>query len=275
METNKVNQLNIKIWRLILAIIIVNILGYYLRYSGFSTYFIILGFRFHISFVLPIIIVYNIKFLPFLKNSFLKPEWGKSLFPLLLIFLPVIIVVGGLYFLQKIDLGDPEYFYEFGISSIADYPIYLIWNFPQMVLMFIFLVSVSLSVKFRFIAVSAVIFCLFAFELVPINKTIIPFTEMGILLICSLIYSILINYFRNIYWFGISLFTLFWIAILAFGTSSSTIIHLLFASTYNKWEGFFDLETQYILYTLPVYFGIALIISYASYLILIRPKNAN
>jgi hypothetical protein len=266
METNNVNQLKINLWRLILAIIIVNTLGYYLKYSGLNTYIIIMGFRFHISFVLPIIIVYNSNFLPYLKESFLKPDWKKATFPVLLIFLPIMIVAGGLYFLQKIDIGDPEYFYEFGISSIADYPIYLIWNFPQTILIFIFLESVSFRVKFRFIAVAAVIFCLFIFELVLINKAIIQYQEIGILLICSFIYSILINHFRNIYWFGISLFTLSWIAVIAFGSSSKTIINLLFASQYNSWEGFFDVAKQYMPYTLPVYFGIALIISLVFYL---------
>jgi hypothetical protein len=218
--------------------------------------------------------VYNSYFLPCLKKSFLTPEWKRAFFPLLLIFLPLIIIAGGLYFSQNIDLGDPEYFYEFGISSIADYPIYLIWNFPQMILIFIFLVSVSYSVKFRFVGVATIILCLFAFELMPINKTNIQYPDIEILLICSLLYSFLINYFRNIYWFGISLFTLFWIAILAFGTNSKTLINLLFASQYNTWEGFFEVVKQYMPYTLTVYFGLALIISLVSYLIFIRPNKA-
>jgi hypothetical protein len=175
--------------------------------------------------------------------------------------LPLLIEAGGLYILQKIDIGDPDYFYEFGISSIADYPIYLIWNFPQMILFFFFLVSVSSISKFKFFTVAAAIFLLFAFELVSINKTIIPFRDLGILISCCIIYSILINYYRNIYWFGVSLFTLLWLAILAFGSSSKTMINLLFASQYNNWEGFFEVMKDYIPFTLPVYFGIALIIS--------------
>ena len=78
---------------------------------------------------------------------------------------------GGLFFLKRIEIGDPEYFYEFGISSIADYPIYLIWNFPQIILLYFFLVKVSFLSKFRFITVAVVIFFLFAFEFVSINKT--------------------------------------------------------------------------------------------------------
>jgi hypothetical protein len=261
MESNKENQLYIKIWKLILAIIIVNAAGLCLRYFSLSTYIIIIGFRFHISFVLPFIIVFRTDFLPYITKSFLLPEKKNSYIFLFLIILPLLIEAGGLYILQKIDIGDPDYFYEFGISSIADYPIYLIWNFPQMILFFFFLVSVSSISKFKFFTVAAAIFLLFAFELVSINKTIIPFRDLGILISCCIIYSILINYYRNIYCFGVSLFTLLWLAILAFGSSSKTMINLLFASQYNNWEGFFEVMKDYIPFTLPVYFGIALIIS--------------
>ena len=273
MDTNKGNQLNIKIWRLILAIILVNASGLCLRYFNLSTFIIIFGFRFHLSFVLPFMIVCNSNFPPYIKRSFLRPEWRKASLYLFLILLPLFIEAGGLYLLQKIDLGDPEHFYEFGISSIADYPIYLIWNFPQMILLFFFLASVSSRSRFKFTTVSIVIFFLFAFELVSINKAIILYRELGILISCSVIYSILINYCRNIYWFGISLFTLLWIAILAFGSSSKTMINLLFASQYSNWDGFFEVVKDYIPFTLPVYFGIALIISCVACL-LFRKHNA-
>ena len=175
--------------------------------------------------------------------------------------MPLLIEAGGLYILHKIEIGDPDYFYEFGISSIADYPIYLIWNFPQMILLYFFLISVSFRSRFRFITVAIVIFLLFGFEFVPIDKILIHYWDLGILFSCSIIFSILINYYRNIYWFGLSLFTLLWFAILAFGSNSKTMINLLFASQYNNWEGFFEIVKDYTPFTLPVYFGIALTIS--------------
>jgi hypothetical protein len=273
MEIKIGNELNIKVWKLILAIIIVNALGIYLRYLNLSTYIILFGFRFHISFVLPLFFVYNSNYLSYIKNIFLNPEEKNATLPLLLILLPFIIEASGFYFLQKINLGDPEYFYEFGISSIADYPIYLIWNFPQMILLFIFLTSVSFNSKFKFISVAFVIFGLFLFELVPIKSSIIQYQEIGILISCSIIFSILINYYKNIYWFGISLFTLFWIATLAFGSSSKTIINLLFASQYNNWEGFFEFEKGYANYTIPIYFGLALIIPCVTYLLFTRSNS--
>jgi len=191
-----------------------------------------------------------------------------------MIILPLLIETGCLYILNKLDLGDPDYFYEFGMSSIADYPIYLIWNFPQMILLFFFLVSVSFNSRFRFITVAVVIFLLFAFELVPFNKAIINYWNLGILISFSIIYSIIINYFRNIYWFGISLFTILWFAILAFGSSSKLMINLLFAGQYNNWDGFFEVVKDYMTFTLPIYFGIALIISCTACLLNSR-NNAN
>ena len=133
--------------------------------------------------------------------------------------------------------------------------------FVLFLLFFFFLSSVSSTLRFRFLSVTLVISLLFVFELIPINKSIIQFGEIGILILCSMIYSILINYYRNIYWFGISLFTLFWIVILAFGSNSKCLINLLFASQYNNWEGFFEVAKQYSPFTLAAYFVIALFVS--------------
>jgi hypothetical protein len=275
MESIKENQLNIKIWRLVLAIIIVNVLGFGLRYFGLNTFINILGFRFHISFVLPFFIVYNSNFIHYLKISFLKPECKNASFTLLIIILPMLIEAGGLFFLKKIDLGDPEYFYEFGISSIADYPIYLIWNFPQLLLLFIFLASVSLNSKFRFISAAMVVILLFVFEFIPLNNANIQYSDIGILISCSIICSFLIKHSKNIYRFGISLFTLFWIAILAFGSNSKIIINLLLASQYNNWEGFFEVDKQILPYTLLIYFGIALFVTIGSCTVFTRSDSDN
>ena len=261
MDKKKENQLNIEIWKLILAIILVNTTGLCLRYLNFNTYLIIIGFRFHLSFVIPFIVVFNSNFLPFIKSSFIRPVRRNAFFYFALIILPIFIEAGSLYIFQKLELGDPEYFYEFGISSIADYPIYMIWNFPQMVFLYFFLASVSSVSRFKFLTVALVIFLLFVFEFTPMNKSSILYSELGILISCSVICSILINYYRNIYCFGISLFTLLWLAILAFGSNSKTLINVLFASQYSSWEGFFEVVKDYSQITLLVYFVIALIIS--------------
>ena len=118
MKSNNEKHLNINIWRLISAIIIVNASGLTLRYFNLNPYMIIMGFRFHLCLALPLLIILNPNFIHYVKISFLKPKSIKPLFPLCLIILPLLMEAGGLYYLQKIDVGDPEYFYEFGISSI-------------------------------------------------------------------------------------------------------------------------------------------------------------
>jgi hypothetical protein len=254
-------QINIKFWKLVVVLIIVNISGLILRYFGINTYIILIGFRFHLSFVLPFVLTFNIGFLPYIKKSILRPDYRNVRIFLYLILLPLLIEAGLLFFLQKIDLGDPEYFYEFGISSIADFPIYLIWNFPQLILIFFFLTSAATVTKFKFLAIAAIIFLLFAFELVPFQKIDFSYWDLDILISCSIISSVIINYYRNVYWFGITLFTSFWLGFLAFGSNSKQIVNILFASQYRSWEGFFEVAKEYRQILLPCYFGIALILS--------------
>jgi hypothetical protein len=261
MTSNYSNQPYIKTWKIIIALLSVNIAGICLRYFNISTFIIILGFRLHISFILPFFIVFSTNFLPYIKKSFIKPDYTKIFIFLLLIILPLLIEAGGLYLSGKLEVGDPDYFYEFGISSIFDYPIYLIWNVPQIILLFFFLTAVSSISKFKFLTVAITIILLFGYELVPFNKSIISYWDTGILISCSFIFSILINYYRNIYWFGLTLFTFLWLGFLAFGSNSASVINILFASQYKTWEGFFDITKELTQFVMPVYFGIALLIS--------------
>jgi hypothetical protein len=171
------------------------------------------------------------------------------------------------------DLGDPEFFYEFGISSVADYPVYLLWNFPQAAMLFFFLTVVSKTLKLKFITVFSVIVLLFVAEIIPINHSPFSFSDLEILLSCSIILSVLINYFRNIYWFSIVLFTILWLPLLAFGTNSKILVNLLFASQYKYWDGFLEVSKSFAQYALPAYFSAALLLSII--VILFRRKTEN
>jgi peptidoglycan biosynthesis protein MviN/MurJ (putative lipid II flippase) len=111
---------------------------------------------------------------------------------------------------------------------------------------------------------------LFVSEIIPINNSPLPYSELGILLTCSVIFSVLINYYRNIYWFSISLFTMLWLPLLAFGINSKTMVNILFASQYNYWEGFFELSKVFTPYSLSAYFAGAMIITIM--LFVFRPR---
>ena len=274
MESFKEDHLHIKLWRVILTLAVINSVILLLKYLNLNTYVIIIGFRCHISFVLPFFLIFNSDFLPFIKRSFLNPDYKKASVFLVLMILPFLIEMGYLYFTHNIDLGDPDYFYEFGVSSVLDYPVYLIWNFPQIILLYLFLAGVSTISKYRFITVFLSIIFLFVSELIPVNHAPFPYSEMTILFACSVMFSVLINYYRNIYWFCISVFTLLWLPVLSFGTGSKAIVNLLFASQYKYWDGFFEVQKIYAPFALPVYFVLALIISLFFYLLKFKKGTA-
>lgn len=273
MESLKEYQLHLKFWRVILALVVVNILILLLKNFNLNTYIIIIGFRCHISLILPIVLIFSPDFLPFIKRNFLHPEYKKAFVFLTLILLPILIVLCYLFFTHNIDLGDPDYFYEFGVSSVADYPVYLLWNFPQIVLLFFFLTAVSTTSKYRFLTVFFTVIFLFGSELLLPVHSPFPYSDLGILISCSAIVSILINYYPNIYWFCISLFTMLWLPLLAFGSNSKTLVNILYASQYKYWDGFFDVSKIFAPYSVSAYFGFALIIGLTAFIF--RKKTEN
>jgi len=241
-----------KLYPVIFAVVVVNIAGIVLRYFNLDTYIIIVGFRFHLSFVLPFLIIFRTDQLTFIKKLFTEPHFKKTILPLLWILLPVVLIIAVLFLLKKINIGDPEYFYEFGLSSIVDYPIYLLWNFPQIIMLFIFLaVSSTLNNK-NIITPFFFIVCIFLYEFIPIGSNGFTITGTISLILTAAVSGLLIKYFQNIYWFVIVVFSVFWLYFLCFGSGSEAIINLLFAARYNSWEGFFSVNKNIVQYLLPV-----------------------
>jgi len=252
------------LFQIILAIVLVNASGLILRYFNLDCYVILIGFRFHLSLVLPFLILLRFINYQELKRVLIHPDYNQTFQPLAWIFLPFIIVLAALFILKKIEIGDPDYFYEFGLSSIFDYPIYLVWNFPQLFMFSAFIILIQPSLKFKplFTALTAIL--LFAFEFVPIGNSKINIVNIISLIFAAVSASLLVKYYQNIYWAAIIVFTIFWANLLAFGSNSQTMIHILFASQYESWDGFFDVAKDYHLYLLPFQLFITMLIIYFS-----------
>jgi hypothetical protein len=261
----KINFLHI-----ILVILVVNTAGFLLKYFELDNYIILLGFRFHLSLVLPFLLIIKKIDLSYLKRVFLKPEFKGKFFLILWIILPVTIIFLSLYLSNKIKLGDPEYFYEFGLSSIFDFPIYLIWNIPQLLFLFLFLIIISES-RSRFFIASNLLPFLFVYEFILIDENSINYFylfngiginyfDLSIVIISALCCGLILQFFQNVYWFSILFFSLFWINLLAFGSKSEKLINLLFASQYSEWEGFFVVSKEYNQYTLIAHIVLLLIL---------------
>lgn len=237
---------------LIAGILAVNAGGFALNYYDFDTYLIFAGFRFHISAIVPLLFILKKEHLLIIKNGFVNPEYKKNLLPLFLIILSLILAAAAFYFIAEAKLTEPKYFYEFGLSSIIDFPIYLIWNFPQLSLLFFFLLMIYTSAKNVFLIYGTLIL-IFAFEFIPYEGSEINYFPAAALAIGSAVPVLIIHKFRNIYWFAVAIFTMLWVYFLSFGSDSELIVNLLFANQYKSWEGFFTLKKEYADIYLPAY----------------------
>lgn len=245
---------------ILFIIILINTGGFILNYFEYGTYFIVLGFRFHLSLLVPFLLLLRSENFFLIKEKLLNPGFKGKLIPLLWILTPLIAVSILLFTGSLIIEGDPEYFYEFGLSSILDYPVYLLWNFPQLILFYLFLSLALNGRKYKFISALFLIFFLFAFEFInPGTKSgpVIDYNSLAALLISAAICSALLTFYENIYLFSVSVFSVFWIYFLAFGSNSPLIINLLYAAKYKSWEGFFIADKEIADYL--IYFYLLLI----------------
>ena len=253
------------ITRLLFALILTNAVGLTLRIFNLDDYLILLGFRFHLSFILPALIFVRKSHLSIIKDSLIHPKFNKAILQVLWIILPIFIILGTLYLTHNIDLSDPDYFYEFGLSSIVDYPVYLIWNLVQLLMLSVFLILIRNELKYGFWRIALITFLLFLFEFIPLGKD--KFNLLNIITagFVSISASLIINFFQNVYWFSIIFFTLFWESILAFGSSSRMFINILFASQYQSWDGFFEVSSKISPYLIPANIFLAALIISLSY----------
>jgi hypothetical protein len=242
----------------LLAVLSVNTLGILLRLLELPSYIIIMGFRFHLSLVVPFFFIANKLKISSIKKEFTDPCFKKN-YPFLIsvIIIPLVVFLA-VYFIKYITLADPEYFYEFGLSSVVDFPVYLIWNSIQLIMFYFFIIYLIERVHHSFFFLFSIIILLFAYELIPLTGEEVNITGIADLLITSLLLTLLFIRYRNIYWIVLFSFFMLWIFILLFGTSYLPVIHLIFAAQYFRWEGFFEVNSSYEQYFYVIYVSLLL-----------------
>ncbi len=245
--------------RVVTAFILVNAAGITLRYFELDTYFIFLGFRFHLGCILPFVLMLNQESLSDLRESLKNPPFRKKLIPLFWILFSLAFVLIFFYLAKYIKPGDPDYFYEFGLSSIFDFPLYLVWNIPQLFMLFMTL-SFFADSNLAYLKVFAAIVLLFGFEFIPFNSDFAPFSAASFILM-ALTASFFVTRLQNIYWFSFIIFSSVWSIILLTGSSSEIIINIFFAREYSSWDGFFEAAKQYSGYMVPSFLFILLVIT--------------
>jgi hypothetical protein len=188
--------------------------------------------------VLPLIVVIKKEHLSLIKDAFLHPPFRQCGRVILTFLFLTLLFPSVLFLTNNIEIGDPEYFYEFGLSSIVDYPIYLIWNSIQLIFLFLFFLLIHKSFRKSFVTILALSILIFAYEFIPTKKMIFHYEGITAFILLCAIHTVTIKFFHNIYLFILLLFSTIWFSLLAFGTSSSVLVNLFFAATYTDWEGF-------------------------------------
>jgi hypothetical protein len=249
----------------------VNAIGFALKYFEQDTFVILLGFRLHLSAVLPLLIVLKKEHLPLIQDSFLHPPFMHVARVILTFLFTALIYLSVLFLMNKIEIGDPEYFYEFGLSSIVDYPIYLVWNSIQLIFLYFFFLIIYKSFKINFILIFISAILIFTFEFIPIKKIVFNYESIAAFVLLCLIITITIKFFNNVYLFVVLLFSIIWLSLLFFGTSSSILVNLFFAARYSEWEGFFVSDKNISGFLIPAIYLLILI----SLLILSLIKKRN
>jgi hypothetical protein len=245
---------------MIAALIISNSAGYLLKSNGFARYAIFMGFRFHISIIVPFLTL-----LPFIKelsfsSVFTKVPNKKYYMLLIWVLFPLAISVIAPLLFGLIELNDPDYFYEFGLSSIIDYPVYLFWNLPQLFALGIFLLAGIKTLRLNAFVIAIFIATLFIYEFIPAAGTAFDFVTAACLIVVAVSVSFVLVRLKNIYLFSAALFSALWSGALVLGSNSKMLINLIFARQYSAWDGFFIVNSKYSDYALLVFLGLSMIV---------------
>ena len=248
---------------IILLLILINSIGLLLKYYDLDRFIIIIGFRFHLSLVIPFLFLLFQKKFTFIKQEIKKFNIKNFIAHFLMIIIPLIILAAALFIFDFIELADPDYYYEFGVSSLIDLPVYFVWNLPQLLMIALFIKFVISEKKLNFIIGAAVILSLFIYEFVPLQKEKFRLFTLYEIISVSVLFSLIIIKAKNIYSFAISSFMFLWSNILLFGSENKSLIENLFAKNYERWDGFFELSKPLINY----YFIIQVLITIIFFLI--------
>jgi len=264
----------IKLFQIIAGLLIINFAGFFLRYFELDTYFILLGFRYHFSLLFSILLILSYIDFKSVKEMFFSPLKQKFIGFILFLLFPLLFIPLDIFILNKFDLADQDYFFELVLSSIVDFPVYLVWNTLQFFMLFIFLKTIITLPKYIFIKASLLVILLFFYEIIPLENyfdySSYNYRSAIHLVIGGLLAGLFFSGLKNIYLFTLSLFTILWINVLIFGSSTKAVVNILLASQYSSWEGIIKLTKGLSIFIQPAHLFLVLIIS-----IFLFRKNKN
>ncbi len=224
------------------VLILINGFGILLKIFHLPTFIILVGFRFHLSVFIILMFILVRKDIK-LAASYLREINSKNIFKVIaVVLLPVLLLLGSLFLLKKISYKEPDFFYELGLSSIIDFPLYLIWNLPQLLIVYTFFKIIKDNSKTNYLWIFFSTILLFAFELIPMEKETFRLHGVYDLIAVSTISTILVLRIKNFYIYSFILFFTVWMSIILFGSTSIIVINFTLAKNFKEWQGFFIVD---------------------------------
>jgi len=234
-------------------------LNFALRFFNLPNYFFFIGFRFYGIILLVGFFLFFYQGIEIYKQALLSISFKKLLRIFFYVLIPPLVILATLFLLKKTELGDPDYFYELGLSSIVDFPIYFVWNFPQFFILFTLLKTIESSFKLKILPNFLLLLLLFLPEIFIFPKISVSLVAAVSSAILLLAISLFVNKKSNPLAVTLYFFITVWMALLLFGSQSETLLQLLLAKTYTTWDGFFEVNKKFILYIFPAYFFLSLL----------------
>ncbi len=221
---------------LISSLVISNLLGFLLLSFAYLPVVNIIGFRFYLPIIVTtLLIVIFGKHLPKIEQikPYLTFNLLRDFFQLIVIFLIAVII----FFIFPYKFSEPEWMFEFGFSSIVDFPLYFIWNTPQILLLLYILSFLRNDSSGKYLAY---IFLplLNVFHFISYNEIILTLLNSASLLLYTYFIIFHIRKFRSLPSLCIVAFTIPWLIFLLSGVENPTIIKILYASNPVSWNGF-------------------------------------
>lgn len=256
MSERKTKDIFISISAVTLAVVI----QFALLLFDLPTLFIFLGFRFHIVsliFFVTFLFIHNQTLLiEKIKFSSFKGLFPYSSFTLLI----MVLILVSLYFTKNAKFDEPELFYEIGLSSIIDFPLYFLWNLPQFLILLLFLKFFQERVHSNFIICFIIVSILFSPQLILINIEKLDYYSILSYLTASILFSLIIKKFKSIYVATSLIYFVLWLNILSLGTDSITLGKMFLSSNFKEWSGFLIIHKQFDNIVSSAYFGIVTIL---------------
>lgn len=206
-----------------------------------------LGFRLNLFLLLNLILIFL--YYKKLTIELLLPfkVFGKFKYWFAALSIPVLmsgIVISAAYIFGEVKIPKLKYFYEFGMTSLLDFPMYFVWTLPFIFSMiYVWFIVLDTPNYFSKVINSILIslsfsgFYLYNYDKVDIGNYVIYFLLTSSVVLYN--YSFY-KWSRSLWATSFSTFMTIFSFVLVFGSSNEFLIRTFFARYYDKWEGSFN-----------------------------------